>query len=95
MRKTTFPVLLPLLAMAMFSSRATAVDIQAGQALHDQHCLKCHDTGVYSKDRGNIISLAALRTRVSRCELSQGLKLPEDATENIVQYLNTRFYGFE
>ncbi len=95
MRKTTFPVLLPAFVMAVFSSQATAVDIQAGQAMHDKHCLKCHDTSVYSKDRGNIISLEALRTRVSRCELSQGLKLPADGTENIVQYLNTRFYGFE
>jgi cytochrome c553 len=95
MRKTTFTVLLSLLVMAVFSARATAVDIQAGRALHDKHCLKCHDTSVYSRDRGNIISLAALRTRVSRCELSQGLKLPADATENIVQYLNKSFYGFE
>lgn len=95
MRKTTFTVLLPSLVMAVFSSPATAVDIQAGQALHDKHCLKCHDTSVYSRDRGNIISLAALRTRVSRCELSQGLTLPADGTENIVQYLNKSFYGFE
>ena len=84
-----------MLAMALVSSQAAAADIQAGQALHDEHCLKCHDTSVYSKDRGNIISLAALRSRVSRCELSQGLKLSADDTENIVQYLNQSFYGFE
>ena len=84
-----------MLAMALVSSQATAADIRAGQALHDEHCLKCHDTSVYSKDRGNIISLAALRSRVSRCELSQGLKLSDGDTENIVQYLNQSFYGFE
>ena len=74
---------------------ATAADTPAGKALHDEHCMACHDTGVYSREKKRIVSLDALRKQVTRCEISQGMNVTPEQTESIVQYLNESFYRFE
>lgn len=73
---------------------AGATDLKAGQALHDQHCMKCHDSGVYTRDERRVNSLDGLRKQVARCELSLGLSWFDDQRENVVQYLNSNYYKF-
>ncbi|HEY9198294.1 MAG TPA: cytochrome c [Gammaproteobacteria bacterium] len=73
---------------------ATAADLKAGQTLHDAHCLKCHDSGVYTRKDRRITSLDALRKQVARCELSLGLTWFDDQRDNVVQYLNNSYYKF-
>jgi cytochrome c553 len=69
-----------------------AADLKAGQALHEAHCLKCHDSSVYTRDNRKVNSLAGLRKQVQRCELSLGLTWYDDEVENVVQYLNGNYY---
>ena len=83
-----------LLAGLAMPLAATAADLKAGQALHDAHCMKCHDSGVYSRDDRRITSLEGLRKQVARCELSLGLTWFDDQRENVVQYLNSTYYKF-
>jgi cytochrome c553 len=73
---------------------ATAADTAAGKTLHDEHCLACHDTGVYSREKKRVVSLNALRKQVTRCEISQSMNVTPEQTESIVQYLNESFYHF-
>lgn len=70
----------------------TAADLKAGQSLHDAHCMKCHDSGVYTRNDRRITSLEGLRKQVARCELSLGLTWFDDQRENVVQYLNSTYY---
>lgn len=93
--KRNFPAhLLTILSITAFSP-LHAADTAAGKAMHDKNCLACHDTGVYTRENRQIISLDALRKRVTRCELSQGMDVTPEQTEDIVQYLNESFYQFK
>lgn len=84
-----------LLAVTALPFAATAADLKAGQALHDAHCMKCHDSGVYTREDRRIASLDGLRKQVARCELSLGLTWFDDQRENVVQYLNNAYYKFQ
>jgi mono/diheme cytochrome c family protein len=75
-----------------FSPLAGAADLKAGQALHDEHCLKCHDSGVYTREDRRISSLDGLRKQVKRCELSLGLTWFDEQVEDVVHYLNATYY---
>ena len=84
-----------LLAALAAPFAASAADLKAGQALHDAHCMKCHDSGVYTREDRRITSLDGLHKQVARCELSLGLTWFDDQRENVVQYLNGSYYKFQ
>lgn len=85
-----------LLCMSMLAPfAASAADLKAGQALHDAHCMKCHDSSVYTREDRRVTSLEGLRKQVARCELSLGLTWFDDQRENVVQYLNSTYYKFQ
>ena len=92
-----FPGLLSGLfaGLLLAAGTAPAADLAAGQALHNENCLKCHDDGVYKRKDRKVDSLAALNQQVKRCELSLGLTLFDDQVEDLVHYLNTSYYGFK
>ncbi|RRQ22777.1 cytochrome c family protein [Thiohalobacter thiocyanaticus] len=90
-RLTPLALSLGLLA----SAPVAAADIQAGKNLHDQHCMQCHDSGVYTREDRRVNSLAGLTKQVRRCEQSLGLKWFDEDIENVVQYLNQNHYHFE
>lgn len=82
-----------LLGMTLpFAAGAGAADLKAGQALHDAHCMKCHDSSIYTREDRRVTSLEGLRKQVARCELSLGLTWFDDQRENVVQYLNSTYY---
>lgn len=82
-------------AALVLSAATAAADIQRGKALHDENCMKCHGTEVYTRENRRINSLAALRSQVTRCEMSQELRWSDEQAEDVVQYLNETFYKFE
>lgn len=73
----------------------SAADLQAGQALHDANCLKCHDSAVYTRGDRRVGSLAGLRKQVIRCEQSLGLTWFDEQIDDVVHYLNTNYYKFQ
>ncbi len=88
--------ILLLASIASFGSTIVqAVDLKAGQSLHDANCQKCHDSSVYSRADRKVTSLDGLRKQVKRCELSLGLTWFDEQTEDVVQYLNSSYYKFK
>lgn len=79
---------------AAAAGAAAGADLKAGQALHDRHCLQCHDSSVYTREQRRVTSLDALREQVTRCELSLGLTWFDDQRDSVVQHLNSRYYKF-
>lgn len=73
-------------------SPAGAADLKAGQALHAEHCMKCHDSGVYTRADRRINSLDGLRKQVKRCELSLGLTWFDEQVDDVVHYLDSTYY---
>ncbi|BCO30173.1 hypothetical protein TspCOW1_02760 [Thiohalobacter sp. COW1] len=74
---------------------AAAADAQAGKKLHDQHCMQCHDSGVYTREDRRVNSLEALHKQVRRCDASLGLRWFDQDVENVVEYLNQTHYRFK
>lgn len=80
------------IGLASLPQAGSAADLKAGQSLHEQHCLKCHDSGVYTREDRRVSSLEGLRKQVKRCELSLGLTWFDEQVEDVVGYLNSTYY---
>ena len=70
-------------------------DSAAGKRLHDANCTGCHDTGVYSRKDRNVKSLAGLEQQLDGCTHALKKEFSASETQNLVKYLNERFYHFE
>jgi len=84
-----------LLAVMVTASPAVLADAARGQALHDEHCMKCHDTGVYTRKDRFIKNSEGLAKQVQRCQLSAGAQWFDEDVADVVEYLDTTFYKFE
>jgi len=90
MKHLIFTCLLALLAI----SPANA-DVSVGKQLHDEHCLKCHGTDVYSRKDHFVKNMAGLKKQIKRCQLSVGAQWFDEEAADVADYLNSEFYHFE
>lgn len=66
-----------------------------GEALHNDKCMSCHDTRVYTREDRRVQTLGALTNQVENC-----MKGPAQAnwsnaeTTSVINYLNQKFYKF-
>ena len=90
--------LLSVCICLLFSASVSAEEetsITHGQQLHDDKCLACHTTQVYTREDRRIKTLQALSNQVNNC-----MKGPAKAdwteleTRSVVDYLNQKFYKF-
>jgi cytochrome c553 len=86
--------LLLLALVAPTPAPAFAANIEHGKTLVEQHCTRCHDTGVYSRPDRRVGSPEALKNQVKRCELSQSLQWSQPNIDDVVAYLDAAFYKF-
>ncbi len=82
--------------LAIPAAVAAGEDAMAkGKALHQQHCLSCHDTGVYTRPDRVIHSLGQLEAQVARCAAGPAsVDWNGDQIQAVTQYLDKSFYGF-
>jgi hypothetical protein len=84
-----------LLTALLTSGNYVLADAERGQQLHDKHCMKCHDTAVYTRENRRVTSQDALAKQVKRCELNLGLRWFDNDVNDVVQFLNQSFYKFQ
>ena len=72
-----------------------AADSDQGKALHQEHCGRCHDDGVYTRKDRRVKDMAGLTRQVKRCEQSLGLTWFDEDINNVVTYLNESYYQFK
>jgi hypothetical protein len=82
-------------AAVLIFTPAHAADTGAGKKLHDAHCTGCHDTSVYSRREHQVKSLADLHEQLNECTHSAQVKLTAAEQEEIVKYLNEKYYKFK
>jgi len=70
-------------------------DAEHGQKLHDEQCMKCHDSGVYTREDRRVADRDALVKQVKRCELNLGLSWFDTDINDVVQYLDQSYYKFK
>jgi len=69
-------------------------DSADGKRLHDANCMGCHDTGIYTRKDRLVGSLDALKEQLSSCSHMAKKEFSAIETQNIIKYLNDRFYQF-
>ncbi len=69
-------------------------DSAGGKSLVDANCMRCHDTGVYSRKDHKIRSLDALKEQLDRCSHAANKSFSAIEAQNIIKYLNDQFYHF-
>lgn len=84
-------VLLPPVA----SATAAPGDSAAGKQLHDENCMGCHDTSVYTRADHRIQSFAALQEQLNNCSHAINRQFSATDRENLLTYLNDQFYHFQ
>ena len=84
-----------MIVLAQGAGAALPGDSAEGKRLHDASCTGCHDTGLYTRKDRLVRSLDALKQQVDRCGHMANKQFSADETQNIVKYLNERFYKFK
>ena len=77
-------------------------DIKRGKELHDENCISCHanayggdGTSIYTRPDHKIESYEGLEKQVMRCKTALGVSWPQDQIDDVVAYLNQKFYHFK
>jgi hypothetical protein len=66
-----------------------------GGKLHEEKCMACHDTSVYTRDDRRVKTMAALSSQVNNCMKGAAkADWTTSETNSVIEYLNTRFYKF-
>jgi len=86
-------VLIASLLLALGTGNAAA-DAAKGKKLHDANCMKCHDTGVYTRSDHFVTSRDALKKQITRCKMNVGAQWSDADITDVVQYLDQTFYKF-
>ena len=87
-------IIVAMLAGLMFTPLAQSSDIENGEQLHNERCVRCHGTGVYTRENRRIDSLDKLGAQVRFCKNQTGVMWFDDEVEDVIHYLNKTFYRF-
>ncbi len=91
-------VILSIPVMMLVTANAFAAlpgDDAEGKRLHDASCTGCHDTAVYTRKDHKVRSLDGLRQQLESCTHMANKEFSPAETQNILKYLNDRFYRFQ
>lgn len=59
-----------------------------------EHCSRCHDEQIYTRDDRRSQNLQQLEAQVRRCDANFGTQLFDEDITALVQYLNQHYYKF-
>jgi cytochrome c553 len=82
-------------AITLLLAGSALADAERGKQLHDEHCTKCHDDSVYTRDNRFITDKQALAKHVNRCALNTGAQLFDEDIADVAEYLNATYYKFK
>lgn len=86
--------IMTLAGLCFISPACYAGDPAQGQTLHNEDCLVCHDSSVYTRENRRVQTLEDLMTRVNLCQEDVGAEWNEIQLDDVVAYLNELFYNF-
>ena len=66
-----------------------------GKRLLDANCMGCHDTAVYTRKDHVVRSLDGLKQQFEDCSHMAKKEFSPAEVQNIIKYLNDRFYRFQ
>jgi N-acetyl-anhydromuramyl-L-alanine amidase AmpD len=88
-------IMAPTLVLALSVHAALPGDSTEGKRLYEANCTGCHDESVYTRENRSIRSLDALQQQLQACGHVVKKEFSAAETQNLVKYLNDRFYHFQ
>ncbi|MDH5766650.1 MAG: hypothetical protein OEZ38_11605 [Gammaproteobacteria bacterium] len=71
------------------------ISTKHGETLHDEKCLNCHTSKVYTREDRTVKTLNALSNQVNNCMKGPAkAEWTEIETRSVIHYLNQKFYKF-
>lgn len=74
---------------------AQALEIGRGELLYKNHCQKCHDNNIHSRENARATTIGELRTWVISWSAHSGFDWRDEDIHDLVDYLNNRFYQYD
>lgn len=91
--KTFITTMSLIILSATFTAHATTP--HPGENMHEDKCMSCHKTDVYTREDRKIKTLHALSNQVNNCMKGAAkAEWTEKQTGDVVDYLNSKFYKF-
>ena len=87
--------ILVILTSAILATPVLAADAAHGKVLHDKKCMGCHDTHQYTRPNRIIHTFEDLHARVEFCDTASSANFSLDDIDDVVAYLNQKFYKFK
>ncbi len=81
-------------ATQAYAKESDAQAIQHGKEIVQKDCTRCHGDEVYTRSDRRVKSLAALSKQVQRCKENVGAQLFDEDVNDVVKYLNSKYYKF-
>lgn len=85
-------------SIIFFSATASVAEVDEkyvlGEKAHAEHCYKCHDDHIYTRENSFVKSLDALSKQVVRCKNNIGIPWFDEDTETVIHFVNKKFYKF-
>jgi cytochrome c553 len=91
-----FPfILIAMICAASWIPARAAGGTEHGKQLHEKHCVACHSSEVYTREKRMVNNFAELKERIRQCELTNDLAWFDEEIDAVVNYLNATYYKFE
>ncbi len=94
MKQVQQSLLANLITLLLLSVPVHAFDINNGKALHNENCVRCHDSSMYTREDRKTKDYTSLRERVVQCEIMTELIWFDEEIDDVTAYLNNAFYYF-
>jgi mono/diheme cytochrome c family protein len=88
---------LPVLCLSaalVVPAAAPALDLERGRLLYENHCQSCHESVVHVREQRQARALAEVYWQATRWAVEQRLEWRYPDVNDVVQYLNNRYYQF-
>ena len=91
--KTLLPVLFLLISNAAIAQEDPL--LAHDEQLHEDKCVSCHESEVYTREDRRVKTLDALSAQVNFCMKGAAkANWTVSETNAVIEYLNTRYYKF-
>jgi len=69
--------------------------VERGKKLHNENCVRCHGSELYTRSNRRIRTYAGLSIHVQRCATNLNKQWFEDEVADVADYLDAEFYFFK
>ncbi len=83
-----------LLSTTLLLASNAQAELAEGEQLHQESCVRCHSSDVYTRSNARVKNLPALGKQVRFCKDNLGVTWFDEDVNHVVNFLNKKYYKF-